>query len=66
MLCPVFSGLQTGWCSLSPACRISLSILGEMLSRWMVVTSFEYYHLALRRARTPPCGLPLQVGCQCC
>lgn len=29
MLRPVFSGLQTGSCSFSPACRISLSILGR-------------------------------------
>ena len=30
--CPLFSGLQTGYCSLSPACRISLNALGEVLS----------------------------------
>ena len=31
--CPVFSGLQTGYCSWSPACRISLRALGEARSQ---------------------------------
>ena len=61
--CPVFSGLQTISCSLSTACRISLSAMGEALSLcWYLFTSFENYHYALRSAPTPPWGVPSWVG----
>ena len=59
--CPVFSGLQTGSCSLSPACQISLNILGEMLARQLDNSFHEYYCCVLRSALTPPCGHPLRV-----
>lgn len=56
---PVFSGLQTGSCSLSPACQISLSILGEMLLRRSDFSFHEDYCCVLRSAPMDPCGTPL-------
>jgi hypothetical protein len=46
-LCPVFSGLQTGSCSLSPACQISLDALGG-------TSSFKWF--------SPLKGLPLRAS----
>ena len=45
--CPVFSGLQTGSYSLSPACRISLRALGEARSQprflsWFSITVMRF------------------------
>ena len=60
--CPVFSGLQTGSCFLSPACQISLGILGEMPVRRLDCSFHEHYHYALRSAPMPPCGVPSSVG----
>lgn len=61
--CPLFSGLQTGSCSLSAACRIRLGALGETPSRIVgCLPPFENYHYALRSALTPPCGVPFSVG----
>ena len=51
--CPVFSGLQTGSYSLSPACRISLRALGEARSQprflsWFSITVMRFVaHLFL-------------------
>src|SRR6266581_3631615 len=45
--CPVFSGLQTGSYSLSPACQISLGVLGG-------TPSFQWF--------SPPKVLPLRAS----
>ena len=55
--CPLFSGLQTVSYSLSTACQISLSTLGEVLSHGRIAL-LEHYRYALRSAPTPPCGVP--------
>jgi hypothetical protein len=61
VLCPVFSGRKPGSCSWSPACQISLSILGEMLTRQVDYSFLEYYCCMLRSAPIEPCGTPLSV-----
>jgi hypothetical protein len=56
-LCPMFSGLQTGFCSLSPVCQISLDVLGgHHLSSGFHLR--KYYRYALGSAPILPCGTP--------
>ena len=47
---------------MSPACQISLGILGETPSRRLDYSFHEDYHYALRSALTPSCGSENQQG----
>ena len=60
---PVFPGLQTGSSSLSPACQVSLDVLGET-SSLPAFYPFCYSSIAIvcfHGARFPPCGVPVSV-----
>jgi hypothetical protein len=62
-LIPVFPGLQTGSSSLSPACQVSLGVLGETpalpafrLPSFPAISSIAV--VCFHGALTPPCGVP--------
>jgi hypothetical protein len=58
-LCPVFSGLQTGWCSWSPACRISLGVVGATPARRSFFMSMSITAVCFVAHRDPRAVSPL-------
>jgi hypothetical protein len=61
--CPVCSGLQTGSCSGPPPAGSAFGLWGKpYLNPWGPFCEVEYYRYALRRALTPPCGVPVVVS----
>jgi hypothetical protein len=64
--CPVFSGLPTGSCSGPPPAGSAFVLWGQHdLTHACPFCYAEHYHYALRRAPTPPCGVPLYVLWYC-
>src|SRR4029434_9157202 len=61
--CPVLSGLQTVSCSGPPPAGSAFVLWGQHdLSRVAPFYSVEHDRYALRRALTPPCGVPSCIG----